>query len=965
MPIPQLRPRQTRIYGVLGEQPRRHFSFGKIFGWLKFWRKRESGRSWFKRLFKPILTLLALGIIAGAIAVAWISRDLPDPNKLSERQVAQSTKIYDRTGTHLLYEISQDQSQNRTTVPLDQISPWATKATVAVEDKYFYEHKGIRLLSIIRAGVNNLLGRASGSGGASTLTQQFIKNAIVGNEHSIFRKIKEAILAIQLEKKYTKSEILQMYLNEVPYGSTNYGIESASQSYFKKPASELNLPEAAALAAIIKAPTRYLNDHDALRSRRDLVLRLMFEQNMITAEEKTEAQNSALRLYRNIGIAAAPHFVLYVKQLLVEQLGEKMVDTNGLKVITTLDYDLQIAAQNIIKEQGDKFAKDANANNAALVAIDPKTGQILALVGSRDFANEEIDGQFNVAVLGKRQPGSSFKPFVYLAAFEKGYTPDTVLYDVTTNFEKRTNGEDYIPKNYDGTEHGLVTIRKALQGSLNIPAVKTLYLAGQEKIIDIANRFGYSTLSPEAIKRAGLSLVLGGAEVNLLEHTNGYATLANSGIYHTPVSILKVTNPANEVLSEWRPDAGQEATTPELAALVSNVLSDNSARAYMFGLNSTLTLGDRPVAAKTGTTNDNKDAWTLGYTPSIAVGVWVGNTTPAPMKGGGSLLAGTIWNQFMRTSTKNSPMENFPIPPKNTTTKPVLHGADGGIALKINSRNGRLAISSTPEYLITEKTYLPPHDILHYVMKDDPTGPAPENPADDPQYQGWEDGLSAYVEKNRSTGKELSLEEPPTELDSVAASELSPTVNITAPKDGEIFSARLITISATALAPRGVRHVTFVVDGHVVGETTAPPFDLVYAPEKLKNGDHIIKIFAEDDLGNTGVAESRFLLNAPPGAPDFEWAHSSPLKLSKINFPFTVNLAPDNWDETEIIKIYLVGPGTNRYIYNFNHAEDKLTDGKLSFSWKTPPVAANYELRGVLTDKTGRTIEQILRVEMK
>ncbi|OGH93599.1 MAG: hypothetical protein A2538_05235 [Candidatus Magasanikbacteria bacterium RIFOXYD2_FULL_41_14] len=942
--------RRTRAYGEIdNSEPKHLFSI--------------NGKLPFKKIAWAFLLLAVLGLLVGTVMVAWISRDLPDPNKLSERQVDESTKIYDRTGTHLLYEIYQD--QKRTNIELDKISPWIAKATVAVEDKYFYEHNGIRILSIIRAGINNLLGRVAGSGGASTLTQQLIKNTIVGDEHSYFRKIKEAILAMQLEKKYTKPEILQMYLNAVPYGSTNYGVESASQGYFKKSTADIDLAEAATLAAIVKAPTKYLNNPDALRDRRDLVLRLMFDQGMITEDQKNEAQNSALRLYHNTGLSDAPHFILYVKQLLTEQFGEKMVDTGGLKVITTLDYDLQVTAQNIVKEQGDKYVATADANNAALVGIDPKTGQILAMVGSRDYENDDIDGQFNVAVLGKRQPGSSFKPFVYLAAFEKGYTPETVLYDVTTNFEKRTDGTDYIPKNYDGTEHGLVTLRKALQGSLNIPAVKTLYLVGQEKVINLAQRFGYATLSSDAIKRAGLSLVLGGAEVNLLEHTNGYATLADNGVYHTPVSILKVTNPTGENLVEWKPDSGSEATTPEMAALITNVLSDNQARAYMFGLNSTLVLGDRPVAAKTGTTNDNKDAWTMGYTPSIAAGVWVGNTTPSPMKGGGSLLAGTIWNQFMKAATKDTPTENFLAPPENTATKPVLRGADNGIVLKLNENNGKIATSSTPEYLIVNKTYLPPHDILYYVNKDDPNGPAPENPESDSQYQGWEDGLYAYIDKNRTSGHELSLEEPPTELDTGFASELAPTVNITTPQEGEIFNNRLMAITVAAGAPRGVSRVTFTVDGQTLGQATTPPFNFIYAPDKLKNGNHAIKVFAEDDLGNVGVAVRHFILDAPAGPPDFEWKNSSPLELSNNNFPFTVSLTPDNWDNTEIIKIYLIGPGTNKYIYNFNHTEDSLKDGDLSFTWKTVPAVGSYQLKGVLTDKSGNNTEEILNVVVK
>ncbi|OGH87779.1 MAG: hypothetical protein A3J93_05075 [Candidatus Magasanikbacteria bacterium RIFOXYC2_FULL_42_28] len=963
MPIPQLRPRKTRTYGILGDSPRRNFSFLKKFRFPRFWQRREGSRGWLKKLIKPAIALLALGIISITAMVAWVSRDLPDPNNLSGRQIAQSTKIYDRTGEHLLYEIYQN--QKRTTVELNQISPWVAKATVAVEDRLFYEHSGVRIVSIIRAGINNLLGRSAGSGGASTLTQQFIKNAVVGDEHSIFRKIKEAILALRLERKYSKDEIMKMYLNEVPYGSTNYGVESASQSYFKKPASELTLPEAATLAAIVKAPTRYLNNPESLRDRRDLVLRLMFDQGMITENEKTEAQDSALRLYRNIGIMEAPHFVLYVKQLLAEQFGESLVDTGGLKIITTLDYDKQISAQNIIKEQGDKFAKDSNANNAALVSIDPKTGEILAMVGSRDFANEEIDGQFNVAILGRRQPGSSFKPFVYLAAFEKGYTPETVLYDTITNFEQRANGDDYIPKNYDGKEHGLLTMRTALQGSLNIPAVKTLYLVGQEKVIDIAKRFGYTTLTADKVKNAGLSLVLGGAELNLLEHTAAFATLANNGVYHKPTSILKVTNPQEETLFEKKENVGVEATTPELAALVSNVLSDNNARAYIFGLNNNLVLPDRPVATKTGTTNDNKDAWTMGYTPALATGVWVGNTIPTPMKAGGNTLAGTIWNKFMRTSTTNMPVENFPEAPTSTATKPILRGASGGIILKINSVNGKIAVSTTPEHLIVEKKYLLPHDILHYVIKDDPAGPIPMSPADDPQYSRWEDGLRAWIEKSVAAGEQLTLEEPPSELDNNQSPELAPIVKIITPINGQIITNRELYLEATASAPRGISRVTFLIDGAPAGTVNAPPFVVNYQAKILENGQHVLRAYAEDDMGNSAVAEQLFVLDAPQGPPEFVWAENDNLKLEATDFPRALKIKVYRWNEVKDLRIFLYSAGPTKYIYNFKPNEDKAENGQLNFEWNTYPGAGNYQIKGVLTGSDGQTTEQTLAVTVE
>ena len=928
-----------------------------------------------------------IGFISLSLLIFIFSKDLPDPNKLSDRQVAQSTKIYDRTGEHVLYEIYQE--EKRTLVGLDEIAPSARDATIAIEDKHFYEHKGIRIVSIVRAAVNNLLGRDSGGGGASTLTQQLIKKTIVGDEHSYFRKLKEAILAIRLEKKYTKEQILQLYLNEIPYGSTNYGIESAAQSYFHKSARDLKIHESATLAALIQAPTRYLNDHETLKGRRDLVINLMAGQGYISEEEKEEALAQALEIYTGSNILAAPHFVLYVKQLLAEEYGEKAVETGGLKVITTLDYDLQQKAENVIKEIGEKNLVENNANNAALVSIDPKNGQILAMVGSRDFYDQEIDGQYNVAVLGKRQPGSSLKPFIYTAAWERGFTPETVLYDVLTDFEKRA-GEGYVPKNYDGKERGLITMKSALQGSLNIPAVKTMYLVGIPQTIEFLEKFGYTTLSEDS----GLSLVLGGSEVNLLEHTNAYATLANEGRYNKPVSILKVENGDGEELFEWDPTRSEKAVEKELAYLTSNILSDNEARAYAFGLVNNLTLPGRPVAAKTGTTNDSKDAWTLGYTPSLTTGVWVGNTTPSTMKGGGHTLAAPIWQKFMSEALAGQPVEEFPEPPKNDARKPVLKGENGGIVLEINKFTEKLAASTTPTNIIIKKTYLQPHTILHYVDKNDPRGPVPADPTVDPQYEAWEEALQDWVKRKQSVGENLSFEEPPTEYDDPELMGLLPTLEFIYPQNDQLIDEQNITFQIKATAPRGIARVVYNLDGIYIGAFKKYPFDLNYTEKTLNEGSHRLYVLAEDDLGNRIKKEIVFHIkektydapieeilygqepnqaenNSPAGQAEPEtfgvnWDDGNEIELTAADFPRKMYLTPTLYEEEiKDVKIFLKRPdGSEPHIYTFTPGVEALQSGKLYFTWKNSPGKGESVLTAVVENKDGEKKESKLVVSI-
>ncbi len=898
--------------------------------------------------------LLSAGVICFlilTIMVAWASKDLPNPDKLTDRQVAQSTKIYDRTGEHLLYEVFAN--QKRTLVNLDQIPKDLINGVIATEDTKFYEHKGVRPLSILRAIVYGIL-PGKRIGGTSTLTQQLVKNAILTNERSYVRKIKEIILSLRLEQKYNKDQILKIYFNEIPYGSTNYGAESAAQDYFGKHVSELNLQECATMAGLPQAPSKYLNNSDSLKKRRDFVLERMFEKNYISRESADKAQAEPMTLQRKISAILAPHFVLYVKGQLVEKYGEQTVDTGGLRVITTLDFEKQQAAEKAVKD-AEKKLDESQANNAALVALDPKTGQILAMVGSRDFSNKEIDGQFNIATQAKRQPGSSFKPIVYAAAFEKGYTPDTVLFDVSTNFA--VSGKEYRPQDYDMKERGPVIMRQALQGSLNIPSVQTLYLVGAKKGVEFAERLGYTTLSEGEF---GLSLVLGGGEVKLLEHTNAYGVFANNGVYNEPASILKVEDKDGETLDEWKVKKDKAVLDQKITATISGVLSDDAARAYVFGAGGVLTLPGRPVASKTGTTNNYRDAWTVGYTPGLVAGVWVGNTNNKEMKkgDGGSKLAAPIWKSFMTEALKNAPVEYFPAAPANDANKPILRGSTGGgVTLMIDKMTNKIATSSTPPEYVEQRTYAPAHSILHYVNKDDPAGPAPENPSDDPQYQIWEDAIQTWVKmmKEKDPNWHIEFSEPPTEYDDFTSLELLPTLEILSPAPSSTLTSRQINVSIKAGASRGIKKVTYKIDEKYVGVINQFPFGFSEYVRWLEPGNHTLSVTAEDDIGNKTEKIITFTLNAPPEPPSVSWSYKN-TTLQRDSFPRMMVLMTFKLEQIKEVIIYLQKSDEGRQTLSALTEPFKPVSNQIGFDWKTPPDAGVYTLTTELKLKDGNVI---------
>ncbi len=698
--------------------------------------------------FDVFIGVFVLGLVgAGAFAIWIATLDIPDLNSFEERRVQQSTKIYDRTGEILLYDLHQD--VRRTVVPYDDISRHIKNATVAIEDDTFFEHSGVRPLAILRAAIANLQngGLLSGQGG-STITQQVIKNSILVREKTLTRKIKEMILAFRLEQVLTKEEILSHYLNESPYGGTIYGVEEASLSFFGKPASDVTLTEAAYLAALPQLPTYYspYGTHvDELEKRKNLVLEKMLEHAFITQEEFNAAKEEHPTFKPQVATGIrAPHFVFFIRDYLVQKYGEESLAERGLKVITTLDYELQEKAETILKEKALSNEKKFNAENAALVATDPTTGQILVMVGSRDYFDTEIEGNFNIA-LAERQPGSSFKPFVYATAFKKGYTPETVVFDLKTQFSTNCAPDNftsengcYSPDNYDHNFRGPVSLRNALAQSLNIPAVKILYLAGIPDSLKMARDMGITTLSNS--NQYGLTLVLGGGEVKLLEMVGAYGTFANEGTRNELQSILRIEDGDGTVIEEFSLKP-KKVLDRDVTLQISSILSDNEARTPLYGPNSTLYFPGRDVAAKTGTTNDKRDAWVLGYTPNLVVGAWAGNNDNRSMSEISGLIVTPLWRAFMDVALEKLPTETFAEAPKTPgTIKPILRGIWFDPMALVENTEGTTS-STTP--LNINSAVQGAHDILYFVDKKDPLGPQPTNQTD-PQFPLWEYPVSLW-----------------------------------------------------------------------------------------------------------------------------------------------------------------------------------------------------------------------------
>jgi len=722
--------------------------------------RRKRSISFDTKKFLTLSTLLKylfFAVIAAIIVVAglflWYSRDLPTPGQLVDSKYKDATRIYDRNHV-LLYSVYQ--SENRTYVGLSQIPKLLQDATIATEDKTFYTDTGFSVTGILRAVKNMALGGGLQSG--STITQQLVKNVLLTDQQTLSRKFKEIILSVQVDQKYSKNQILEMYLNNIPYGGTAIGVEAAAEQYFGKNAQDLDLAQSAFLAGLPQSPSLYspFSGTKYYLARTQEVLNAMSSNGYITqnqaASAYTEIKNYQFSENHTAGIKA-PYFVMYVRQLLEQKFGEQMVANGGLQVTTSLDYNLQQEAEDIVKTQIDGL-KAYDVGNGAAIVTDPKNGEILAFVGGKDYFGQSLPAGCTPgsncvfepdvdAALSNRQPGSSLKPIIYSVAFEHGYTPATMIMDVQTDFKATASDPDYIPVDYSGKFIGPIQIRFALGNSLNIPAVKTLARVGIQPVMQQAYNMGINNWqpTPQNLSSVGLSLVLGGRETTLLDETTAYSVFANEGIRQDPQAILKVTDSQGNVLYQYQPVQGPRVLPADVSFLISHILSDNNARTMDFGPNSWLVVPGHTVSVKTGTTDEKRDNWTIGYTPSYVVGVWVGNDDNEVMNqaiSSGETGASPIWEAIMEAALKGKPDEEEPKP-------------SDVIAEQIDAMAGGLPYPGQPtraEYFIngTQPTtqspvYQSKDGKNYYVFRED-------DPVSTDGVNRWQQGIDAWIQQN-------------------------------------------------------------------------------------------------------------------------------------------------------------------------------------------------------------------------
>jgi 1A family penicillin-binding protein len=780
---------------------------------------------------------------------------LPSPEEIVRRE-GFSTKILDRNG-QVLYDIFED--KKRSPVELEDIPDYLKQAVISIEDKNFYEHEGIDPFGMVR-GLSRVFTRGYAQGG-STLTQQLVKLALLTPERTVTRKIKEFILTVQIERKYSKDEILQMYLNEVPFGGTVWGVETAAQTYFGKSVNDLDLIESAILAGIPQRPSvysPYSSTPDAYVSRAEDVLRRMREDGYIDEEQ----QETAIEMLDDVEFQEqgasfkAPHFVQYVQKVLEERYGENIIELGGLTVTTTLDIDLQEEAQKVVSDEIEDI-EYLDITNGAAVVMNPETGEILAMVGSKDFSDPDYDGQVNVT-LSLRQPGSAIKPITYVTALKQGYTASTLLMDVPTEFPGGASNPPYKPVNYDGEYRGPIQVRYALGNSINVAAVKMLALTGIGNVLETAYDLGLTSLEPtrETLNRVGLSLTLGGGEVRLLELTTAYSAFMNQGYNVEPTAILKVIDSNEKVLEDVKPKKKKRVLSEEEAFLITDILSDNGARQMVFGTNSLLNIPGRQIAVKTGTTNDKRDNWTVGGNSQVVVGVWVGNNDNSPMKQVASGVTGAspIWRAILLEALSGKPNVTFSQPSRIVSAQVdslsgysahdgfperseyYVRGTEPGedvvhVKLKICKKDGKLATPSD----IARNDY---EEKEYFVIKvDDPT--AGQN---DPNK--WQEGVDAWI-----TGQGDDRYHPPNDY---CGTGNPVNVEFVSPKDHDSDLPNKFNVRAKADSTEEIDELELILDGASLITFSKPPYSY---DVDLVDGVHKIKARAKDKRGNESDRE--------------------------------------------------------------------------------------------------------------
>ncbi|MFH1840855.1 MAG: PBP1A family penicillin-binding protein [Candidatus Shapirobacteria bacterium] len=834
--------------------------------WRRYWRRKRSNWRANPRLFLRLALTGFIGLVLAIVAVVVVfvvmAADLPKPDKIVRRE-GFATRIYDRKG-ELLYDVFAN--QRRTPVELKDVPQSLKNATIAIEDKNFYQHKGFDLTGIARAFYNIVVHHKLQGG--STLTQQLVKNVLLTSDRRLTRKIKEFILTIQIESRYSKDEILQMYLNEAPYGGTAWGVEAAAETYFGKKVSDLNLIESAVLAGLPQRPSSYSPFSDtpeAYLDRTKDVLRRLREDGYITTDKEKESLKELDRVEFNQGGSnfKAPHFVMYVKKQLEDRYGQNVVEQGGLRVYTTLDYSLQEKAQQIVAEEIKKV-ENVHITNGAAVVIDPNNGEILAMIGSKDYHASDYDGQVNVATR-PRQPGSAIKPVTYVTAFKKGYTPATLLLDTQTVFPV-VGQQDYQPVNYDGEFHGPIQLRQALGNSFNLPAVKMLARVGVKEMLTTAYELGLTTLepTPDLLKRVGLSVTLGGGEVKLLDLTAAYSAFANSGLRYDLVSITKVTDKDGKILDERRVSEGKRVLTEEQAFLISHILSDNSARLLTFGEHSLLYFADRSVAVKTGTTNDRRDNWSVGWTPQIIVGVWVGNNDNSPMKQVASGISGAspIWRRIILEALKNQPNTAFKIPGDIVTAE-------------VDNVSGYLAHDNFPSHLeyFIKGTQPTASDLVHFLAKlcrDQKKLATPAQIArgdyEEKEYfafkeddlvsqdgvNRWQTGINTWV-----SGQSDERYHPSAEY---CGNQSELVVIIREPSDRQQLDNEEVKIKGEVISPEDLDKVEFLINDQLKDETKDYNFEKVFY---LPQGLYTLKVRARSKDGSQSESEIKIGVKIP------------------------------------------------------------------------------------------------------